>query len=167
MMPSTCGSYTQPFWSSFADSAGGVQRAFGRPSLIQTNTFRSVLLELTTTVSAFCGCFVLPFALRIGRHVDLRHRGRIACEQHASGNRARRGCVDVSRRQSGFCPGYGLRSTAARRQNYERPEGEQMFQLPIFTCSTVSYHHTVVIPALSRIAIAGERQYPSAPVLLG
>src|SRR6185437_12403016 len=45
----------QPFCVSFAVSVGGVQCSAGRPSLIQTNAFRSVPFLLTTTVSAFTG----------------------------------------------------------------------------------------------------------------
>src|SRR6185312_867618 len=45
----------QPFCVSFAVSAGVVQCAAGRPSLIQTKAYRSVPLLLTTTVSAFTG----------------------------------------------------------------------------------------------------------------
>src|ERR1700733_5288135 len=45
----------QPFWSSFADSTGGVQRAGGKPSLIHINTLRRVPFALTITVWAFCG----------------------------------------------------------------------------------------------------------------
>src|SRR5688572_13176677 len=50
-MPSTCGAYRHPFWSSTAAVAGTGNARSPKPSLTYTNTFCSVDPLPTTTVS--------------------------------------------------------------------------------------------------------------------
>src|SRR5947209_14899015 len=53
--PITCGRYIQYFWSRTAGVDGVIQLPAGSPLFTQTNTFRRVLLELTTMSSAVTG----------------------------------------------------------------------------------------------------------------
>ena len=70
---------------------------------------------------------VLPFALRIRRHIDLGHRLRIPVEKNSAGDCSRRGLVDAGRGEAGFGFGSGLLAAAAGGEEKQR-RGQQTFQ---------------------------------------